>query len=435
MSELASGPVPEPDTGWKVPYFSMWGGQAVSLLGSRVAAFAVIWWMTISSGSAVVLTTATLVGIVPEIILGPFVGVLVDRWNRRLVMILADVGVALVSLLLAYLFWIDAAEIWHIYVILFMRAIIGAFHWPAFLASTSLMVPDDQLTRVAGLNQGVGGLITIIGPPLGALLMGLTSLAGVMMVDVVTAIVAVVPLLLISVPQPQSRNQIDEPLSYWSDLRQGFSYIRGWKGLMGLIGMAIVIKIALTPAFSLMPLLVSDYFNGTVAQFSIVEAATGIGIIAGGAVLALWGGFKKRILTSLIGVVLLGVGLVALGFVPETLFIAAVGITFFLGITIPIIDGPIMAILQGNVSPEMQGRVFTLLTSLVSITSPIGLIIAGPVSEAVGIQAWFIASGILCIVVGASLFFVPAIINIEDNRVDASLEANVADVPESSTVG
>ena len=94
-----------------------------------------------------------------------------------------------------------------------------------------------------------------------------------------------------------------------------------------------------------------------------------------------------------------------------------------------------MAILQGNVSPEMQGRVFTLLTSLVSITSPIGLIIAGPVSEAVGIQAWFIASGILCIVVGASLFFVPAIINIEDNRVDASMEADVADVPESSMVG
>ncbi|GMQ78301.1 MAG: MFS transporter [Anaerolineae bacterium] len=421
MPDQSPRPSPEeipksPGARWQVPYFSFWTGQAVSLLGSRVVAFAVIWWLTRSSGSATVLAMATLVGLVPEIVLGPFAGVLVDRWNRRIVMIAADAGVALASLFLAYLYWIDATEIWHIYLILFIRSLIGSFQWPAFLASTALMVPDDQLTRVNGLNQGVGGLINIIGPPLGALLMGVMPLAGVMLVDTFTAVLAILPLLFIFVPQPPRVEIEDERPSYWADLREGFDYIINWRGLLALIGLAVVIKIALTPAFSLLPLLIFDYFDGTAAQFSLAEAALGIGIVVGGIILAVWGGFQRRIFTSLFGIILLGFGLLALGLVPDTLFIAAVLLVFFLGLTTPIIDGPIMAILQGSVTPDMQGRVFTLITSLVSITTPIGLVIAGPVSDQVGLQFWFLLSGAVCILVGLLFFFVPAVVNIDENQ-------------------
>jgi DHA3 family macrolide efflux protein-like MFS transporter len=246
--------------------------------------------------------------------------------------------------------------------------------------------------------------------------MAAISLAGVMLIDVATAAIAIIPLLFVMIPQPRSKQLDEEPSSYWTDLREGFSYVMNWKGLVALIGMAVVIKIALTPAFSLMPLLVYDYFGGTATQFGILEAALGVGIIAGGALLALWGGFKRRIYTSLLGISALGIGLAILGLVPETAFAAAVAIIFMLGMTTPIIDGPILSILQAGVTPDMQGRVFTLLTSLVSITTPLGLIIAGPVSDLMGLQFWFILSGTICFFVGLVLLFVPAIVNIEENR-------------------
>jgi len=132
-------------------------GQAFSLFGSRVVQFALVWWLTQLTGSATVLATASMVALIPEIFLSPIAGAYVDRWNRRIVMILADGMIALASLWLAYLFWIDAAQVWHIYVIMLVRAVGGAFHWPAMQASTSLMVPQEHLTRVAGLNQTMNG--------------------------------------------------------------------------------------------------------------------------------------------------------------------------------------------------------------------------------------------------------------------------------------
>jgi DHA3 family macrolide efflux protein-like MFS transporter len=145
----------------------------------------------------------------------------------------------------------------------------------------------------------------------------------------------------------------------------------------------------------------------------------------GGAILALWGGFKKRIYTSLMGIIMLGVGLLALGLVPGTLFIGAVLLVFFMGVTAPIIDGPIMAIIQGNVAPEMQGRVFTLLTSLVSLATPIGLILAGPISDLLSLQFWFLLSGVICILVGTIYFFVPSVANIDQEKSSPAAQKNV----------
>ncbi len=185
------------------PFFILWSGQAISLLGSQLVQFALIWWLTQETGSATVLALATLVGLLPQIVLGPFVGVLVDRWNRRLTMFFADVLVAAATLLLAYLFATGAVQIWHVYVLLFVRALGRAFHWPAMMASTSLMVPEEKLTRIQGLNQTLNGAMNIAAAPLGALLLAILPLQGVLAIDVVTAAFAVVPLLFIHVPQPE----------------------------------------------------------------------------------------------------------------------------------------------------------------------------------------------------------------------------------------
>jgi DHA3 family macrolide efflux protein-like MFS transporter len=408
---------------WKLPFFTIWTGQAFSLIGSRVVQFALVWWLTQLTGSATVLATATMVALIPEILLSPIAGAYVDRWNRRRVMIVADGLIALTLLWLAYLFWVDAVQIWHVYVVMAVRAVGGSFHWPAMQASTSLMVPEKHLTRVAGLNQTLNGALNIIGPPLGALLMGVMPLHGVMLIDVGTAMLAIASLFFAHIPQPKRDDIGAEKPSIWADMREGLRYIRGWKGLMTLIGVAMIVKIALTPAFSLLPLLVSEHFNGDAAQLSLLEAVAGVGIVAGGLILSVWGGFKRKIYTTMLGMIILGLSFVVLGLTPGGLFRMALTSIFVVGLMIPLIDGPIMAILQGTVAPEIQGRVFTMMGSLLWITSPISLAVAGPVTDWIGLQVWYMTAGVMCVATGLAGFFVPAIVNIEENNNGVRAEA------------
>ena len=404
---------------WKVPFFSIWAGQAISLVGSKVAQFALVWWLTEMTGSATVLATATLVALIPEILLSPLAGVYVDRWNRRVVMLVADGLVALAALWLAYQFKIGTVQVWHVYAIMFVRSVAGSFHWPAMQASTSLMVPKEQLSRVAGLNQTIYGALNIVGPPLGALLMMLLPLHGVMFVDISTALLAMGLLFLVHIPQPDRANLGQDAVgrpSVWADLRQGLRYVGNWPGLMALIAAAMIVKIALTPAFSLLPLLVSQHFGGSATQFSLLQSIVGVGMLLGGLLLSVWGGFRRRIYTTLSAMAILGLSFAILGLTPGNFFWLALASTFIAGLMIPLIDGPIMAIVQGNVVPGMQGRVFTIMGSLLSITSPLSLALAGPLSDALGLQVWYVTAGVLCAIVAMAGFFVPAIVQIEENH-------------------
>lgn len=415
MSQTEANPSPS-----MKPFFILWGGQSVSLLGSQLVQFALIWWLTETTGSATVLAMASLVGFLPQVILGPFVGVLVDRWNRRLTMFLADTSVAVATVMLAYLFWIEVAQIWHVFAILFIRSLTGSFHWPAMMASTSLMVPKAHLTRIQGLNQALNGGLNIISAPLGAFLLGVMPLQGVLAIDVVTAVFAITPLIFIHVPQPERQpNGSDDEASlasFWAEMREGFNYLRSWRGLLVLSGLAMIVKILLNPAFSLIPLLITDHFGGGAMQLGILEAVTGVGIVIGGLALGAWGGFKKRIITVQVGLIGLGVGLVVMGGAPASLFVVGLAGAFVVGATVSLIDGPIMAILQATIEPELQGRVLMLFGSLISSTVPLGLLIAGPAADLIGIRAWFIVTGVLTAVIAVIGLFMPVLMGIEDGR-------------------
>ncbi len=407
---------------WKIPFFTIWTGQAFSLLGSKIVQFALVWWLTETTGSATVLATSTMVALMPEILLGPFAGAYVDRWNRRTVMIVADGLIALASLWLASMFWLDAIQIWHVYVMMALRAIGGSFHWPAMQASTSLMVPKEQLTRVAGINQTLYGILNIVGPPLGALLLELLPFHETMMVDVGTAALAILPLFFVQIPQPKRAPDADVQ-SIWSDMLDGLRYLREWKGAVILISMALLFKLALTPAFSLISLLVSDHFGGGAAQYSLLESVSGVGIVTGGLILSAWGGFDRKILTNLIGLIGVGVSMAVVGFAPANAFWLAVGAFFFVGFLLPMVDGPIMAIMQSAVKPEYQGRVFMLIGSLLSLSSPLGLALAGPLSDQLGLQIWFVTAGVLTSAVGVAGLLVPAVMQIEENANGGQAEA------------
>ena len=402
---------------WRARFFTIWTGQQLSYVGSYAAQFALVFWLTKTTGSATILATATMVALLPNILLGPFVGALVDRWNRRTVMMVADSFIALVSLWLAYLFWFGAMEPWHIYVVMLARALGGTFHGPAMLASTSLMVPERHYTRVSGLNQTIHGLLNLVGPLLGALLISLMPLHGVMLFDVATAAFAVVPLLFIAVPQP-AREHVEalKARSFLSNAREGLRFVLGWPGMLALVIAASILKITLMPAFALAPILVLEHFGGGAAELSFFEASAGIGTLIGGLLLSAWGGFKRKIHTSLMGIIVLGIGSIVLGLTPASMFLLALASVFFIGLMLPIVDGPIMAIMQSSVPPEKQGRVFGLLGSLFALTTPIGLAIAGPVSDVVGVSLWFVLGGSACVSCGIASFFVRPMMHIEDQR-------------------
>jgi len=402
---------------WRARFFTIWTGQQLSYVGSYAAQFALVFWLTKTTGSATILATATMVALLPNILLGPFVGALVDRWNRRTVMMVADSFIALVSLWLAYLFWSGAMEPWHIYVVMLARALGGTFHGPAMLASTSLMVPERHYTRVSGLNQTIHGLLNLVGPLLGALLISLMPLHGVMLFDVATAAFAVVPLLFIAVPQP-AREHVEalKARSFLSNAREGLRFVLGWPGMLALVIAASILKITLMPAFALAPILVLEHFGGGAAELSFFEASAGIGTLIGGLLLSAWGGFRRKIHTSLMGIIVLGIGSIVLGLTPASMFLLALASVFFIGLMLPIVDGPIMAIMQSSVPPEKQGRVFGLLGSLFALTTPIGLAIAGPVSDVVGVSLWFVLGGSACVSCGIASFFVRPMMHIEDQR-------------------
>ena len=207
--------------------------------------------------------------------------------------------------------------------------------------------------------------------------------------------------------------------SVWQDLREGLRYVRSWPGLLIILLMATVINLVLSPAFSLLPILVTDHFSGDALQLGWLESAFGIGVVLGGLVLSVWGGFRRRILTSLMGVVGAGLGVTLLGLTPGAALGLAVGAILFVGLTLPLANGPLHAVVQAAVVPEMQGRVFALMASLSGAMSPLGLAIAGPVADAMGVRTWFLLGGGVTAIMGLASFFVPAVMHIEDNHRDA----------------
>lgn len=407
------------DKNWKRQFFPFWFGQILSLLGSSLVQFSLVWWLTKETGSATVLAVASMFALIPEIAIQPFAGAITDRINRKKVIIIADALIAFATLILGVFFFLDKIEIWYIYAIMAIRAIGSAFHYPAEQASVSLMVPKDQLARIAGLNQAAKGVINIVAAPMGALVMDLIGVEGSLLIDVVTAMIAIAIVSFTFIPRQEKL--VEKDGSWISvvlhDMKEGFQYLMGWKGLMVVTIMALIFKIALSPAFSLMPLLVSAHFHGDAAQYSMVEVAAGLGIIAGGALLGTWGGFKKKIYTMLMGGLGVGLGIMGLGMMPEDGIYFSLIPTFLMGFMIPMVDGSLMAIMQEKIDNEYQGRVFTMFGSILYLSTPIGLAVAGPVSDAMGVQFWFILAGILVLVSMLGGIMSKSLRNIEDDIV------------------
>jgi DHA3 family macrolide efflux protein-like MFS transporter len=408
-------------------FWVVFTGQASSLLGSRLVQFTIVWWLTTTTGSASVLALASIMALLPQVLISPFAGPLVDRLDRRRVMMAVDAVNALAVVALALLYAQGSVLHWHIYALMFIRATGGAFQWPAMQASTSLMVPEDKLSKVAGLNQALMGLAAILAPPLGALLLEVLPMQSILAIDVVTAALAIALLMPIRIPAPKNGGAgkpmgVSEVLG---DMREGLRFLSGWKGLLIIMGIAMAFNLLMIPAMSLTPILVTEHFNGGSREYALLEAAIGIGMVAGGLLLGAWGGFKSRLLTGFSGAIVMGIGVSLVGLAPGNLYTLALLGMAISGLMNPIVSGSIFAILQSKVPPEMQGRVFTLMMSGTAAMAPLGLAVAGPFAEVIGVQAWFVAGGAAIILMSAAAYFLPSVQKIEDEgNKSAENEAN-----------
>jgi len=419
---------------WMRKFMPIWVAQLFSLLGSGLVQFALVWWITEKTGSAAYLGIGTFVAVLPEVLLAPFAGALVDRYNRRYIMMLSDGIIALFTLGLAVLFAFGLVQIWHIFVVMFLRALGGIFHWSAMQSSTSLMVPEKHLSRVAGVNQALHGSLNIIAPPLGALLMSLLKFYQVISVDVVTAFIAIMPLVFIRIPQPLRADATANVTVkvIFKDVVEGFKYLKAMKGLFYITLNAAVFYFLLSPTFTLAPLMITQHFQAGVWELSILDAAFGIGLVAGGLGLGIWGGFKNKAVTIILGSIGSGIGTLIFGLAPSNMFWLGIAGILIMGIMQSIMGGPFMAIIQSRVAPEMQGRVMGSTNSLVAAMMPLSMLAMTPVAELLGLRIWYWVGGAIITLLGGFGFFIPAIMAVDRAPVPPPQPSVAADLSEGT---
>jgi DHA3 family macrolide efflux protein-like MFS transporter len=398
-------------------FFVVWASQAASLLGSAVVQFALAWYLTKTTGRATVLSTALMVAIIPSIVLGPFVGPFIDRWSRKKIMIFADLFIASLTLVLVILFYTKNIQVWHIYVIMAGRSIGDTFQGPALWASIPMIVPEKHLVRANGLYQILQNAIKIVAPIAGAFLMETLPMQGVLSVDIITAVIAVSCLFPLAIPQPPRTTLAVKP-NYFGEIKQGFSYIWSRPGLAMLIGLVALLVFFAVPASSLIPVLVNKNLGGDVIKLGWLGTASGIGGILGGLGLGMWGGFKKRMLTALLGFLIMVPCSIGLGLTSVRFFYTTIIAMLFMGVGNALVNAPLTAIMNSVIAKDMQGRVFSLYGSIATLMIPLGLVIAGPVADTFGIRSlYFIASAAWLIIIPLAMFS-KSLMNLENQKAE-----------------
>jgi len=409
---------------WAVRFYTLWVGQALSLLGSQLVQFAIIWYLTQKTNSATMLSIASMMGLLPGVLLSPLIGTWVDRGNRKQILIAADGTVAFATLMLALLFAFNVVQTWHIFVVLFIRAVAGGFHQSAWGASVVLLVPKEQLARVQGFNQSLYGGLNIISAPLGAFLLAVLPMQGILSIDITTALIAISIVTFTQIPQPETTDQ-KTPSTFWQDFTAGFRYVIAWRGLVILLGLVMVINFFYSAIEPLTPLLITNHFSGDATQLGIWLSAFAAGNVIGGLILGAWGGFKRKIITAQTGLMFMGMSTLVIGLISSDLFWVGLVANTTAGLVMPIVNGSYGATLQAAIKPEMQGRVFAFIFSTAMLISPMSLIIAGPVADAIGIQSWFLIAGTSCVLMGIAGFFSNDVMSME-NRNNTNNDHQVA---------
>lgn len=388
---------------WKRTFTIIWSGQFFSILTSSLVNFAIIIWLSLQTGSAEILAFAAIAGMLPQTVIGPFTGALIDRWNRKRIMMLADTFIALCTLILALLFWFDKAELWHIFALLALRSVGSSFHMPAMQASVPLLAPSDQLTRIAGINQIIASVSQIAGPALGAMMITIWDIEYVLIFDVAGALIAVSSLFFVNIPNPEKTENSER--HFLKEIKEGAMVVLRNKGLSLVFLYSIIILFFIIPISVLFPLMTLDYFNGTEFQAGVIEAVWSVGALAGGAIMGVKVYKVNRVGLINWTYILLGMAFMGSGILSPNGYIWFAILTCISGIAGAVYNSAFTGLVQNKIDPAALGRVFSTFYAVALIPSMIGLIGIGFIADTIGLNTSFIISGLVIILTGVIAFF------------------------------
>ena len=374
---------------------------------------ALIWYLTAITQSAFILSMASLAGFLPSAVLGTVAGTLVDRMDRKAVLIIADLFIALVSLIIAVVSFYSSLPVWLVIAVLAVRSIGTAFHTPAISAVAPLIVPTEQLTKCAGYTQSLQTIGYIAGTAVAGVLYPIWSISGMVALDIAGAVIASLAVALIRIPKPEKAEETRSDTSFWIEMKEGYSIVKQDKGVFALIWIAAAFTLLYSPINALFPLMSLDYFEGTTLQASVAEIAFSAGMIIGGIILGLWGGFKNRGIGISISIALMGVPVFISGLLPQNGFWGFAFLCVIMGISGPFYNGPVTALMQERIAADYLGRVFGLYGSAASLAMPVGLIISGFFADGIGVNKWFLITGILIVFISVLCHVIPSIKNID----------------------
>ena len=431
-------------------FYIVWLGQVISLVGSGLTSFALGVWVFQRTGSITQFALIGLFTVLPRVLLSPLIGPLVDRWDRRWAMILSDTGAGLSTLTIVLLLYGGRLEIWHIYLLAAVSAAFGTVQWPAYMASTTLLVPKGNLGRANGMSQFGQAASEILAPALAGALLLTIGLGGIILIDFASFLFAVVTLLIVRFPKPQTTTSAEGKPgegSWWHEITYGWNYITARRGLLGLLIFLATVNFMWGMVGALITPMILGFTSSH--MLGVIISVAGAGMLVGSLAMSIWGGPKRRIYGVLNFELLSGVCFMLIGLRPA--FWSVMLGVFGAHATIAIIYGSNQAIWQSKVAPDVQGRVFATQQMIARAATPLAFLLAGPLAERFfeplltasgplaagvggiigtgagrGIGLLFILMGVAKIVVSLGAYLNPSIRYVEDELPDVVVEGSGA---------
>lgn len=376
-------------------------GQTISLLGSSLVQYAILWYLTLETKSGVVLALATAFGFLPQAVMSVFGGVWADRHNRKYLLIGADAAIATTTLILAIMLWQGFDGLWLVYTTLAIRSLGAGIQTPAVGALLPQIVPADKLMRVNGINMSIQSAMTLLAPAVAAALFALMGLQAVLIVDVVTAVIGISLVAVIPVARIV---RTEAHASYMADLRAGLSYVRHHAIVLRVLAFFAVVFVLMAPPGYLTPLLVVRTFGDEVWRLTVNELAFGVGMLAGGVIISAWGGVRDRMRMLIATSFSFGILSICMGLSGDILglpgsFAVYLGFMLLIGVGVAWFSTTVTTLLQEQVEPEVQGRVFGLLGIVMALAMPLGMLIFGPLADTISVEWILVLTGVLAVLV------------------------------------
>ncbi|HWP68644.1 MAG TPA: MFS transporter [Rectinemataceae bacterium] len=376
---------------WKKDLALFLGSQTISLFGSMLVQYAIMWHITLTAKSGSVQTLYIICGILPTFFISPLAGVWADRYDRKKLIMYSDSMIATATLILALIFLAGRGNLALLLVVSAVRALGQGIQTPSVGAFLPQIVPQEQLTKANAASTTIQSIIMLASPMVSGALMTFASIEAIFFIDVVTAALAVSILLLFLKVPPHERATKKIEVSYYHDMREGFAYIRAHAYVKRFFLFCALFFFFAAPVAFLTPLQVTRSFGGDVWRLTAIEIAFSLGMMGGGIFIGIWGGFKNRVHTMALSSFLTGTMTLALGLVPVFwIYLALMGL---IGISMPLFNTPANVLLQEKVEPAFLGRVFSVMGMISSVMMPVGMLLFGPIADTVRIEWLLVGSG------------------------------------------